>query len=764
MVRYVAAAKLWFWHFRHALYTGIRRFALAMMICVFAVTVLFMAAASKLPTRTGKPTFKHDIFYAGVFSPANMGGLSSMRQVQEDQDQHNCHFNIVSLYIPWGDEARCLVPGPLMDSIYDNGSYPMITWEPWGALFRDDSLRSDHQLLSRITAGAYDPYLQKFTAGIKALNRPVFLRFAHEADNPSYPWSTSGGNTPETFKNAWRYVHDFFVRRGVYNAVWVWNPWKADHVAAYFPGARYVDWLGVTILNYGKLNDDGRYYSFKELYAPFHRLPLFRSDMPVMIAEAGSLRGEGNQDLWLNNALSVIEKEMKEVKALVLFNSAVDRNVPGDIHRQALNWQPDTPGVFFTAMAWYHARKWHGLSAPYRPMPVLAAYTPALNKVKPKIRMSSGIRGVNYEKGQHWYRNLHALTRRTVIKDFTAMKQLGINTVKRHGPGVYDRNVLAAARQLNMKVHYSFGPPDVADLTTAQEKLSRSAKEIVATVKKWKNDSSIIAWNIGDTLWQQLGDRFYKPTLVYQQEAYAAWLRQLIAGIRAVDTVRPITMDLRVNKGLTALVERLQREVPEVDAFGLIIPDDTSGLSQISSLQAPWFISQADIAAYAALPDKGMPVFLQNWQDIGDRDYLTFDGLIDHWGRHKPTWQLVEKHWAHRNAAATLPPVKILRPAALTQKDSRLTYHAIVEQQEKWQLATATRWKDLSFEWYLIRTDQWGNPVMMEHAGNGPALQLTIPENPAHCRLYLVAVKGNDVVTTQSLLNIPLLYKNGKPH
>jgi len=638
----------------------------------------------------------------------------------------------------------------------------MITWEPWAALFKDKTLNSDQGMLARIASGQYDAYLERFANQVKELNRPVYLRFAHEPDNPFYPWSASGGNTPEAFKSAWQYVHRFFEQKNVYNAVWVWSPWKAENADAYFPGKAYVDWLAVTALNYGSLNDSSKAYSFKELYMPFHRLPLFNTDIPVMVAEAGSLKGAGNQDEWLDNTLTAIEDQFKEIKALVYCSIRLQITTFRPEHReQFLNWQIDTPGVFFTAMAWYHARKWHGLSAPYHAMPVLPSYTAA---VLPRRKLPDNIRGVNYEKGKHWYRNLHALTRRTVEKDFADMKMLGINTIKRTGPGVYDRNIRAVARQLHMKIHYSFPAPDVSDLIADQDKLSKAADKIVATVKKLKNDSNIIAWNISDTIWQQLEELFYKPTLTYQQAVYTAWLRTLLSHIRALDSVRPITMDVRLNSDVENVVARLQQELPAVSAFGLIINGtDTSGWGATARLKSPWFISQVQPELYAKMNIRSDHVFLTNWQDIHDRDYLTFDGIADHWGRHKPSWALVEKLWGQRRLQQTLSPVKILRPAALTSADSRLTYQAIIDQQQ-WQLASRFPDAGIHFEWYLVRTDEWGNPVTMERVGSGPSIQLTIPPRPSQYRLYLVAAKGNDVVTAYSRLNIPLLYKNGRPH
>jgi hypothetical protein len=84
--------------------------------------------------------------------------------------------------------------------------------------------------------------------------------------------------------------------------------------------------------------------------------------------------------------------------------------------------------------------------------------------------------------------------------------------------------------------------------------------------------------------------------------------------------------------------------------------------------------------------------------------------------------------------------------------------------QGQWKLATAHASPDVRFEWYLVRTDEWGNPVRMERVGSGPALQLTIPRRPSLYRLYLLAVRGTEVTTAYSPLNIPLLYRNGRSH
>lgn len=73
---------------------------------------------------------------------------------------------------------------------------------------------------------------------------PVYLRFGAEFD----VWTTP--TEPETFKNAYRYVSDFFESR-VPQVAMVWSPnsvstWNVD-VNDFYPGDEYVDWVGVSL-------------------------------------------------------------------------------------------------------------------------------------------------------------------------------------------------------------------------------------------------------------------------------------------------------------------------------------------------------------------------------------------------------------------------------------------------------------------------------------------------------------------------------------
>jgi hypothetical protein len=154
---------------------------------------------------------------------------------------------------------------------------------------------------------------------LRELGHPVYLRFAHEMDNLMYPWSTAGGNTPEEFIAAWRYVHDRFEALGVGNVTWVWNPLKPSAVDIYFPDkvkskdSWYVDWIGLTCLNYGKANTDASWYSFEQLYKPFQaKMAQSKIDLPVMLAEFGSTSYGGNATEWVKTSPKV-----RQLKALL---------------------------------------------------------------------------------------------------------------------------------------------------------------------------------------------------------------------------------------------------------------------------------------------------------------------------------------------------------------------------------------------------------------------------------------------------------------
>lgn len=752
LYHYYYRCKVAIWKLRHNLYGVIRRTALPLTIIVCGLAVWFLYEDGKPPVSyAGKRFKKEPVFLTGIFSPANASGLTSMQEVNFYNNITNTRFDIISCYIPWGDAPQCFLPDSLMNAIYKMDAVPMITWEPWAGLFRaahnDTSLIRERKMMLHISQGYFDDYLEKFTAQVKSLKRPVFIRFGHEPDNPAYPWSGTGFNTAEEYKEAWKYVHDYFNRAGARNAIWVWNPWKPDAVETYFPGNGYVDWLGVTVLNYGSSQPDGQWYSFNQLYAPYHGKKLFRAGLPVMIAELGSLKKEGNQQIWLQDAFSDMESRFPEIKAAVLFNSGYDANTLSKKDSGVLDWRLSEPVAPLQAM--------HRLQKNDADIACPLALFDTPGKYH-KEQLIDTTRGIIYSKGIPWFRNRHTLTRKVVLRDLKEMQQLGINTIRRYGPGVYDHNILRAAEELGMHVQYAFWMPDPEQDFPRGRRRDDFMRSVIATIKKRKDDNSINGWHLGNNSWSRMKQVYVKPTLLRQQDEYLAWLQELVRQIRTIDPVRPVTLDVPLDDEVTATLQTFSSAIPEISCLGLALPNDTADIT-LPETTIPCFISGIGVGQYIA-SGSDIPVFINAWQDQQNRNAVTFNGLLDHERHYKPAYTQLARYWNIKKDSPWMPAVKILRSAQLTEPGTVLSYHALVYNNGKWKLDDSID-HSLHFKWFLYKTDGWGHAIYMRQLGTGPAIDVTIPASPGLYRLYLIVSKDGYAVSAHSTLNTP--FRNG---
>jgi hypothetical protein len=335
------------------------------------------------------------------------------------------------------------------------------------------------------------------------------------------------------------------------------------------------------------------------------------------------------------------------------------------------------------------------------------------------------------------------------------MRGIGINTLRRFGPGVYDRNVFSAAAITGMKVHYGFWLPSITNVYKDAGKFAGEADEILTQVKRFKNEKAISAWYLTNTSFPLLQFLFYKPDHLYQQQEYVAWLKSLVIKIKKEDPGRPVIIDVEAGEDVVGLTQYLHDEIPQADAFGLILPPDRKSPAQLAAVSAPHFISAVSVPEYKRMKDLTGGVFISSWQDQGAVNHLSFDGLLDHEGRYKPDFYSLQDLWHKGVKPEKLPPVEILRPAISTKENSRLVYRALVRYGESWKLA-ANSGAGLRYEWSLVRKDRYGTAVTMKRLGEGPEITVDIPFNVSAYSLHLAAVKGKSVVTAKASLNTPL--------
>lgn len=185
-------------------------------------------------------------------------------------------------------------------AIARRGAVPEITLEPWSVT--DSRVRQPEWALRTITAGEHDAVLRRWAEAIAAYDRPVRLRFAHEMNGSWYPWAIGkNGNTAADYVAAWRHVHALFDAAGASNVQWVWAPVAGEVPVAAFPGARWVDRLGLSGFNGGARLFKRQWRSFAAAFAdPLDELHALAPALPVGLAEIASVERGGSKAQWIH--------------------------------------------------------------------------------------------------------------------------------------------------------------------------------------------------------------------------------------------------------------------------------------------------------------------------------------------------------------------------------------------------------------------------------------------------------------------------------
>jgi hypothetical protein len=152
---------------------------------------------------------------------------------------------------------------------------------------------------SAILDGSSDAVIVRAARNLRRLGRPTLLRWGWEMNGDWYAWGgANNGNAPDGYVKAWRRLHSIFADQGATNVSWVfsvnWNS-KPDsswnQYADYYPGDRYVDWVGVSGYN---LHRELPQTLFGPIYDDY------AARKPIMISEVGSYdRGGRTKADWI---------------------------------------------------------------------------------------------------------------------------------------------------------------------------------------------------------------------------------------------------------------------------------------------------------------------------------------------------------------------------------------------------------------------------------------------------------------------------------
>lgn len=695
----------------------LRRYSLTLSVLMIVFFGFAYWKQQQLPQFLPKSLNGLQIFYPGLYQDAR--GNQEKENLLSAADKHK-DVAIVSSEITWDVNKNNLLDTNYLQQVYRRHAIPLIVWNPWQ---KDTSrLTKASEQMQEILAGKYDKLFSSFATQIATLNKPVFLRFINENTADKQSLFAYSGCKPDDFKAAWQYVHRKFSDAGADKVIWIWNPPDAAKADEYYPGNTYVDWLGVNILDTNRSSPETELYSFDSLYRPYHSLQLFQSGLPVMLTEtAGSL---ANKVEWWNKTWQTLDTAFKEIKSILV--------------------SPDDYGML--------------ANSPGKNMPI------DVNKIvwqktysQPELqKLPFEIRSIVYDKGYNWFRNRHTLGLKMIEEDLQAMKKIGANTVERTMPGIYDHDLGKAviSNKMNLIVHFWFlGTPEVID---DSKKMKEQKEKILRVIRNNHQKKYIIAWNLGDDVLHDLAAQTYKPDYFYYEQKYIAWLKDVCAEIRKIDTVRPIVMDLNWDINGRKQFNNYKSHIPGINTYMLSVNVKDSVLLK-EPLEHGMAWGKVDVRLWRFTPGIQQSGTVPQWQDIETTDYVKLNGLLDLEGRKKQGYRDVLHFWGHEQASQSiLPEIRILKPAQLTFANDKLVYHAIYEDKNSniWKLFNDDE-KNIKFEWYLVRVDRYGNTMFMNKLGNHQYVELKIPPNPQYYKLYLEAISGDDAKMINTTLNTP---------
>jgi hypothetical protein len=204
-------------------------------------------------------------------------------------------------------------PTALSSTVGSQGKTLVVFWEPSTGL-------------SSISNGSLDAEIKSFASGAKSYGYPVILVPFDEMNLNESAWGAGvNGNTPATFISAWDHIHDMFTSAGVtnvkfaidYNNVSIPSG-TSNNYAAYYPGANYVDIVGIDGYNFGS-----PWQTFDQVFSSAYT-EASQFNKPIYLMAIGS--AEGTQKAAWIDSLGTLSTKYPNVKGWTWFNDNKEQN------------------------------------------------------------------------------------------------------------------------------------------------------------------------------------------------------------------------------------------------------------------------------------------------------------------------------------------------------------------------------------------------------------------------------------------------------
>jgi len=732
-------------------------------------------------------------FLLGIYHN-NQTKSTDLAELKDFSKASKKNINLVPVYMAWGPKSIQEFPYGLMDSIFLAGATPLITWEPWGG-GRElvDTIGQNLPICKQISQGQYDTYMKDFAYIMLHLRKPVLIRFAQQPDNPAFPWSEKQGNSTGDYQNAWRYVVQYFIGLGISNVGWVWQTSSPKQMEKFYPGERYVDWVGVSILNYGEIEGEGKWMNFENLYHPFH-LKIKKLFKPVLITELGSTSLGGSQKEWMANTLDQIKLYYNEVWGMMLFWGA-DSEIPekwaGKLRPGQISWIPKDKDELLSVFKPISNQSYFlqpgnpdfltGIVAKQKGPKYTRSRNIAGNNGNFSLLNSDTafyVKGIAYNTNDDWRNGNIPLSLNQLRKDLKGMKEMGANTVRRYGISIYDENLLNVAQENGLKVMYGFWfEPDV-DFLMDSVQVKKYIAEVEEQVARFKDHPALLTWGLGNETWGLMKHHFSQPYLTRVRLEYVRMLEYLAKRIHEIDPNHPVMSASEHSNELTCELIELRNNAPSLDIIGV----NSYYLQQVSRLQKicqrvdttrPYLFSEFGPLGYW---DQDFSRYNDDKALVEDSDYeksylygyewsnfvqqnkgynlggvafcwsdrlegtATWFGLTDQKGRKKPAYFKLEQIWKNTGPIKdTLPEFYIEGPGMKIIPGKYYPFKV-------WSRSGVP--SGYQYKWQFRREEYLEElPGLVREFEGGKRIMLKVPMEPSKYRLYLFVSEGDKVLT-----------------
>ena len=202
----------------------------------------------------------------------------------------------------WGGDSQNEVT-KIVQNIEKSNSKVLLTVEPWPTT-------GDGEMFANILKGKYDTIIQSVCDPLKKTTSPV-LRWGHEMETVGsrYPWASKDA---QGYVSAFQYVHDY-CKTIVPQVKFMWSPAGLDGLNKYYPGDKYVDYIGLSIFGYPEYEQktQGKKQTMNEILMPrYNRLVSYYK--PVILAEFSCAGDTDYKNNWLQQGI-------KDLKSVVMY-------------------------------------------------------------------------------------------------------------------------------------------------------------------------------------------------------------------------------------------------------------------------------------------------------------------------------------------------------------------------------------------------------------------------------------------------------------